>query len=413
MAEPVGEAGSFRKCEYRKLYLLKEQEIYTNLNEMEFFNNFLQGSIYVRNRDLQLLQTTLLQLEERMKLPTGHLVPALAPKYPTHFARNVVTDTAQQIVETYGVADYKEANPSFFTVITFPFLFGVMFGDIGHGAIIFIFALYLIFKRQQVEGSPLAVLLPHRYTLALMGFFATYCGFIYNDFLSMSLNLWGSCYPAAGVEAGQKVPRLDDCVYSFGVDPVWSVAEDELKFVNSLKMKISVIIAVVHMTLGVLVKGSNTIYFRKFVDFFFEFIPQLCFLLLLFGYMDLLILYKWSVDWSERTLAPPSVITTMINLPLNFGGTEDCESCGGQPMWGEIGNTSQDSLQVLILVLSLLTIPLMLFPKPLFLIYCRRSQPAPPPEERDMHNDSNRLIASFESSDSAERGEKGTCGSMQ
>ena len=32
-----------------------------------------------------------------------------------------------------GMARYKEFNPAVFSVTTFPFLFGVMFGDIGHG----------------------------------------------------------------------------------------------------------------------------------------------------------------------------------------------------------------------------------------------------------------------------------------
>lgn len=67
-------------------------------------------------------------------------------------------------------------------------------------------------------------LLSHRYLFALMGFFATYCGFVYNDFLSMNLNLFGSCYNLSQVPEGEPIPRISDCVYSFGVDPVWGVA---------------------------------------------------------------------------------------------------------------------------------------------------------------------------------------------
>lgn len=55
---------------------------------------------------------------------------------PTHFYTNEFSHIFQVITDTYGVPTYKEANPSVMTSITFPFFFGVMFGDIGHGSIL-------------------------------------------------------------------------------------------------------------------------------------------------------------------------------------------------------------------------------------------------------------------------------------
>jgi V-type H+-transporting ATPase subunit a len=67
-----------------------------------------------------------------------------------------------------------------------------MFGDIAHGAILLALGLLLIFRP---NAHPTVELLhPHRHTIALMGFFSCYCGFIYNEYLSLSLNLFGSCY---------------------------------------------------------------------------------------------------------------------------------------------------------------------------------------------------------------------------
>lgn len=42
----------------------------------------------------------------------------------------------QQIVDTYGIPMYKEINPAVFAMVTFPFLFGVMYGDTGHGGLL-------------------------------------------------------------------------------------------------------------------------------------------------------------------------------------------------------------------------------------------------------------------------------------
>lgn len=115
---------------------------------------------------------------------------------PTFFKQSDFTDFFQLIVNTYGVPRYKEINPALFTIVTFPFLFGVMFGDIGHGFLLFLFGLYLVVKADDIKNSDSALkgALKARYLLLFMGFFAFYCGWMYNDFLSMPLGIFGTCY---------------------------------------------------------------------------------------------------------------------------------------------------------------------------------------------------------------------------
>lgn len=63
------------------------------------------------------------------------------------------------------------------------------------------------------------------------------------------------------------------------------------------------------MSLGVTMKGFNCIYHKSYVEFFFEFVPQIVFLLCLFGFMDLLIIMKWLVNWEGKEGEAPSIIT--------------------------------------------------------------------------------------------------------
>lgn len=69
-----------------------------------------------------------------------------------------------------------------------------MFGDFGHGLLYLIFSFYLIYYKDHFKKnkSPLASI-PLLF-LFLMGFFATYCGSIYNEFFSIPLDLFGTCY---------------------------------------------------------------------------------------------------------------------------------------------------------------------------------------------------------------------------
>ena len=63
------------------------------------------------------------------------------------------------------------------------------------------------------------------------------------------------------------------CVYPVGIDPAWYGAQREINYINSLKMKVAVILGVAHMMLGQMMKGLNNIYFKQWIDFYHEFIP--------------------------------------------------------------------------------------------------------------------------------------------
>ena len=72
---------------------------------------------------------------------------------PTMFNSNTFTQCFQLIVDTYGVPRYKEFNPTIPTIITFPFLFGVMYGDIFHGSFLLIAGLLMVIFRRKISMS--------------------------------------------------------------------------------------------------------------------------------------------------------------------------------------------------------------------------------------------------------------------
>jgi V-type H+-transporting ATPase subunit a len=286
------------------------------------------------------------------------------PKPPTHFATNRITKVFQGIVNTYGIPRYGEANPALFTIITFPFLFGVMYGDVGHGFVLFLFGAWMLYNEKEFLKQPLSEMFEMafkgRYMIFMMSIFAIYCGFIYNDFFSIGMNLFGSrwAFPHTNATTGQVeavfLPPLNTDIYPLGIDPVWHISDNELLFFNSLKMKMSVILGITQMTFGLFLRVSNAVYFKSKQDLWLEAIPQVVFMLSLFGYMVLLILMKWSINWrAPGAGAPPSLIDTMINIALKPGIISD-------PIYA-----GQAGVQQVLLLIAFICVPIMLLGKPI------------------------------------------------
>ena len=73
------------------------------------------------------------QARGRETRPIVNAITCSGATPPTHLPTTAFTRGFQALVNTYGTPRYREVNPGAFAVVTFPFLFGLMFGDVGHG----------------------------------------------------------------------------------------------------------------------------------------------------------------------------------------------------------------------------------------------------------------------------------------
>uniref|UniRef100_A0AAQ4R0S5 V-type proton ATPase subunit a n=1 Tax=Gasterosteus aculeatus aculeatus TaxID=481459 RepID=A0AAQ4R0S5_GASAC len=301
---------------------------------------------------------------------------------PTMLRTNKFTSGFQSIVEAYGVGDYREVSPAPYTIVTFPFLFAVMFGDLGHGAVMSLFALWMVLtektqKRKRSDNEIWVTFFNGRYIILMMGLFSIYTGLIYNDCFSKSLNIFGSGWSVKAMFTNQQwtnktlqtnaLLTLDPNVsgvftgpYPFGIDPIWNMAVNRLSFLNSYKMKMSVIIGVIHMSFGVVLSVFNHLHFRQKCNVYLQFLPELLFLLCLFGYLVFMVLYKWLAFGVRDSSAAPSILIHFINMFVMQG--KDIT-----PLYpGQIG------LQIFLIVIAMLSVPVLLLGKPLYLYWLYR-----------------------------------------
>eukprot|EP00002_Diphylleia_rotans_P010624 TRINITY_DN2113_c0_g1_i1.p1 TRINITY_DN2113_c0_g1~~TRINITY_DN2113_c0_g1_i1.p1 ORF type:complete len:976 (+),score=169.35 TRINITY_DN2113_c0_g1_i1:58-2985(+) len=295
-------------------------------------------------------------------------------KTPTFYRLNDLTKPFQAIVDAYGVASFGEINPAPFSIITFPFIFALMFGDVGHGLLLLLYSMYLIYKSEGSTANqkphPLALI---RYMLLLMAVFSIYVGIIYGEFFSLPFQL----FPAMWSESRDgSFKRVSDYTYPFGIDPIWLSSSNTLEFFNSIKMKLSVIFGVSQMVMGLGLSYVNHIQFGRKLAVYVEFIPQMIFMLATFGYMNFLILLKWAIDWTGREAEAPSLINTMIDMFLQPGVVNI-------PLY-----PGQATIQLFLLLTALLCIPIMLFGSPFLKQRMAHTMRAiPKDDEKDEHKE--------------------------
>jgi len=286
-------------------------------------------------------------------------------KPPTYLKTNKFTEAFQTIVNAYGTATYQEVNPAIPVIVTFPFLFAVMFGDFGHAVIMFTAALAMIYWEKplkKVTFELFAMVYYGRYIALVMSAFSIYTGLIYNDVFSKSMTLFRSGWywdVPEGWREGQALTAkaVDGYRYPFGLDWRWHGTENDLLFTNSYKMKMSIILGWAHMTYSLCFSYINARHFKKPVDIWGNFVPGMIFFQSIFGYLVMCIIYKWSVNWfdPENPRQPPGLLNMLIYMFLS-PGTLDDQLYPGQLI-----------VQKLLLALAFIQVPILLFLKPFYL----------------------------------------------
>ena len=184
---------------------------------------------------------------------------------PTFFKLNEFTKIFHMITDTYGTPVYQEINPGIILIITFPFMFGLMFGDIGHGMIFLLLGIKLT-----LFPSKSQFLKPYRYFILFLGICSTFCGVIYNEFFSIKTN----------------IRRIStDCVYPLGLDPGIGISGNFLDVMNRFKMKTAIFYGVLHMSIGLVLSGLNNLYRKDYKSLWSESVAGLLILWSFIGYI--------------------------------------------------------------------------------------------------------------------------------
>jgi V-type H+-transporting ATPase subunit a len=237
----------------------KEKGVYETLNRFSYdqARKTLIAEAWCPTNSLGLIKSTLQDVNDRAGLSVPTIVNQLRTSKtpPTYFKTNKFTLGFQTIIDAYGTAKYQEINPGLATIITFPFLFAVMFGDVGHGTLMTLAALAMIYWENPLQRSKqddiFVMLFFGRYIMLLMGIFSIYTGLLYCDVFSKDIALFDSMWEwpkdlRPGVTA--IATRKEGHTYPFGLDWRWHDTDNDLLFGNSYKMKLSILLGWAHVS---------------------------------------------------------------------------------------------------------------------------------------------------------------------
>lgn len=144
IADVKKEIGNLKDKFSQKLIIWKAK-LKININVLKSMQNFVESrygyciSGWVPYNKVSLLKRKLYKVcEGRLKIgvSSAEELKNLDVKVPTKFNNPIMFRPFEKLVTTYGVPDYNNIDPTIFVALSFVGMFGMMFGDVGHGAVL-------------------------------------------------------------------------------------------------------------------------------------------------------------------------------------------------------------------------------------------------------------------------------------
>ncbi|RLE51764.1 MAG: hypothetical protein DRJ33_05240, partial [Candidatus Methanomethylicota archaeon] len=155
---------------------------------------------------------------------------------PVLFRYPALIKPFEMITVLFGYPSYTEINPTPILAITFPLIFGMMFGDLGHGAVLLIAGLIVYKKMADITLKSLGLI------FSMCGVFAMLFGIMFGEVFGL--------HP------------FEPLLFS----PIHSVMD---------MIKLSILVGVVHITSGLILKMINEYHKRNYLDLALVEVPKL------------------------------------------------------------------------------------------------------------------------------------------
>jgi len=278
----------------------KKKEIYQGLIDKFQDKLTIESVEIVKNKQVKLASDKISKYSEKSKSAKKSKLNEeianrkiekddLRTSAPTIMKNFVLFRPFETITRMYGIPAYSEIDPTPIIAITFPLLFGIMFGDIGHGIVLILSGLlgFIIYRSKKSRDF-----LNFCWIILYCGIGAIIFGFLYSEFFGMpEIKLFNTVF--LHLES-ITIPILNISLHN-PLDNIMTV------------LKFAVLIGVFHLNLGWFIQFMN---YWKQKRKYLGFTDSMVKILLLTGGTILIFIYGFDIySWLEP---PFPILLTII-----------------------------------------------------------------------------------------------------